>query len=178
VLITGETGTGGTDCTRHTQVRNVPPSFYQRELRLDSSFAYRLGIVWPREGSFHRRFATAQGRFELAHSGTIFLMKSANFPRKLRSHCSECSKSANLNAWRYPRHSHGCSNHRRYEPRFICSDRCGSLPNRSLLQVKRLPDPCAASPGTERDIPMLVEYFARRYAEKAGKQISKIDKIP
>jgi DNA-binding NtrC family response regulator len=28
------------------------------------------------------------------------------------------------------------------------------------------------------DVPMLVEYFVKRYAEKARKQISKIDKLP
>src|SRR5580704_16797920 len=31
-----------------------------------------------------------------------FSMKSANFPRTLRLHCFECSRSANLNEWEVP----------------------------------------------------------------------------
>ena len=33
-------------------------------------------------------------------------MKSASFPRKLRLHCFECSRSASLNEWEVP---HGIS---------------------------------------------------------------------
>jgi len=78
----------------HTQSsQTCHPGFYQRELRFDSSFAYRLGIVWPREGAFTGALQRHQGALNWRIPVRFFLMKSANFPRKLRLHCSECSRA-------------------------------------------------------------------------------------
>jgi len=50
-------------------------------LRLDSSFAYRLGIVWPREGAFTGALQRHQAALNWRIPVRFFLMKSANFPR-------------------------------------------------------------------------------------------------
>src|SRR5262249_2111610 len=77
---------------------------------------------------------------------------------------------------RQPRYIDGRAYHRRDEPGFDGRRRCGSLSRRPLLSAERLPDSCAALKERKDDIPILIEYFVKRYADKAGKRIAKIDK--
>jgi DNA-binding NtrC family response regulator len=73
VLITGETGTGKELIARHTQaLATFRPGVYQRKLCVDSSLLDRVGAVWTRKAPSLARCSVA-GRFELAHTGTIFL---------------------------------------------------------------------------------------------------------
>jgi PAS domain S-box-containing protein len=179
VLITGETGTGkeliaraihkGSQRASHAFVSvncsSIPPSLIASEL-----FGHEKGAF---TGALQRH----QGRFELAHSGTIFLDEIGELPAETQVALLRVLQE------------------RQFErvggTRVISTDvRIIAATNRDLstaiaagafrtdLFYRLNVFPIRVPPLRERkeDIPMLVEYFVRRYAEKAGKQISKIDK--
>jgi len=99
VLVLGETGTGkeliaraihrGSQRSGHAIVSincaATPPSLIASEL-----FGHERGAF---TGALQRRL----GRFELAKGGTIFWMKLANSPWKIKLHCCECCRSESLN---------------------------------------------------------------------------------
>jgi transcriptional regulator with GAF, ATPase, and Fis domain len=179
VLITGETGTGkeliaraihkgsrrATQAFISVNCASIPPSLIVSEL-----FGHEKGAF---TGALQRH----QGRFELAHSGTIFLDEIGELPAETQVALLRVLQE------------------RQFErvggTRVIPTDvRIIAATNRDLsaaiaagafrtdLFYRLNVFPIRVPPLRERkgDIPMLVEYFARRYAEKAGKQISKIDK--
>src|SRR5882672_5197806 len=179
VLITGETGTGKELIARaihkgsqrasqafiSVNCASIPPSLIASEL-----FGHEKGAF---TGALQRH----QGRFELAHTGTIFLDEIGVLPAETQIALLRVLQE------------------RQFErvggTRVIPTDvRIIAATNRDLsaaiaagafrtdLFYRLNVFPIRVPPLRERkgDIPMLVEYFARRYAEKAGKQISKIDK--
>ncbi len=179
VLITGETGTGkeliaraihkgsqrATQAFISVNCASIPPSLIASEL-----FGHEKGAF---TGALQRH----QGRFELAHSGTIFLDEIGELPAETQVALLRVLQE------------------RQFErvggTRVIPTDvRIIAATNRDLsaaiavgafrtdLFYRLNVFPIRVPPLRERkgDIPMLVEYFARRYAEKAGKQISKIGK--
>jgi formate hydrogenlyase transcriptional activator len=179
VLITGETGTGKELIARalhkassrvsHPFVAvncaSIPPSLIASEL-----FGHEKGAF---TGALQRR----QGRFELANSGTIFLDEIGELPAETQIALLRVLQE------------------RQFErvggKRVISTDvRIIAATNRDLAAAiaagtfradlfYRLNDfPIHVPPLRNRreDIPMLVEYFVKRYAEKAGKRITEIDK--
>src|SRR6266850_5047479 len=179
VLITGETGTGKELVARAIHKRSqradqafitvncaaIPPSLIASEL-----FGHEKGAF---TGAMQRR----QGRFELAHSGTIFLDEIGELPAETQIALLRVLQE------------------RQFErvggTRVIPTDvRIITATNRDLsaaiaagafradlfYRLNVLPIHVPPLRNRKEDIPMLVEYFVKRYAEKAGKQISKIDK--
>jgi transcriptional regulator with GAF, ATPase, and Fis domain len=129
------------------------------------------------KGAFTGAVQRRQGRFELAHSGTIFLDEVGDLPLE-----TQVTLLRVLQERQFERVGGN---------RILTTDvRVIAATNRDL--------PAAIAEGTFRsdlfyrlnvfpievpplrkrkqDIPVLVEYFVKRYAEKAGKQIRKIDK--
>src|ERR1700719_3584064 len=178
VLITGETGTGKELIARaihkHSQrsgqafisvnCASIPSSLIASEL-----FAHEKGAF---TGAVQRR----QGRFELAHSGTIFLDEVGDLPAE--------TQIALLRVLQERQFERVGGN------RILPTDvRVIAATNRDLtaaiaagtfradLFYRLNVFPIEVPPLRKRreDIPMLVEYFVKRYAEKAGKQIRKID---
>ena len=178
VLILGETGTGKEliarathKCSRRSgrafisvNCASIPPSLIASEL-----FGHEKGAF---TGALHQR----QGRFEQAHSGTIFLDEIGELPAE--------TQIALLRVLQERQFERVGGN------RVIPTDvRIIAATNRDL--------PAAIAAGTFRadlfyrlnvfpiempslrerkeDIPMLVEHFIKRFAEKMGKQIRKID---
>jgi PAS domain S-box-containing protein len=179
VLITGETGTGKELVARAIHKASqraghpfitvncaaIPPSLIASEL-----FGHEKGAF---TGALQRR----QGRFELAHCGTIFLDEIGELPAETQIALLRVLQE------------------RQFErvggTRVIPSDvRIIAATNRDLaaaiasgifradLFYRLNVFPIHVPPLRQRkeDIPMLVEYFVNRYAEKARKRISKIDR--
>jgi PAS domain S-box-containing protein len=179
VLVTGETGTGKELIARaihkHSQrsgqafisvnCASIPPSLIASEL-----FGHEKGAF---TGAMQRR----QGRFELAHSGTIFLDEVGDLPAE-----AQVTLLRVLQERQFERVGGN---------RILTTDvRVIAATNRDLtaaiaagtfrsdLFYRLNVFPIEVPPLRERkeDIPILVEYFVKRYAEKTGKRIRNIDK--
>ena len=179
VLITGETGTGKELIARaihkasqrasHPFVTvncaSIPPSLIASEL-----FGHEKGAF---TGALQRR----QGRFELANSGTIFLDEIGELPAE--------TQIALLRVLQERQFERVGGN------RVIPTDvRIIAATNRDLAvaiasgafradlfyRLNVFPIHVPPLRNRKEDIPMLVEYFVKRYAGKAGKQINRIDK--
>ncbi|HWE86484.1 MAG TPA: sigma 54-interacting transcriptional regulator [Terracidiphilus sp.] len=178
VLITGETGTGkeliARAIHRHSQrsgqafisvnCASIPTSLIASEL-----FGHEKGAF---TGAVQRR----QGRFELAHSGTIFLDEVGDLPAE-----TQITLLRVLQERQFERV--GGNRILTTDVRVIAAtnrDLSGAIAAgtfRSDLFYRLNVFPIEVPPLRRRkeDIPMLVEYFVQRYAEKAGKQIRRID---
>ena len=129
------------------------------------------------KGAFTGAVKRRQGRFELAHSGTIFLDEVGELPAE--------TQIALLRVLQERQFERVGGN------RVLSTDvRVIAATNRDLraaiasgtfradLFYRLNVFPIDVPPLRKRgeDIPMLIEYFVKCYAEKAGKQICKIDK--
>jgi formate hydrogenlyase transcriptional activator len=179
VMITGETGTGKELIARAIHKRSqrasrafvsvncasIPPSLVASELFGHEKGAF-TGALQPR-----------QGRFELAHSGTIFLDEVGDLPAE-----TQITLLRVLQERQFERVGGN---------RTISTDvRVITATNRDLaaaisagtfrsdLFYRLNVFPLHVPPLRKRkeDIPMLLEYFVRRFAEKMGKHIRRIDK--
>jgi formate hydrogenlyase transcriptional activator len=179
VLISGETGTGKQLIAHAIHKRShraggafvsvncasIPPSLIASEL-----FGHEKGAF---TGALQRR----QGRFELAHGGTIFLDEIGDLPAE--------TQLALLRVLQERTFERVGGN------RVIATDvRIIAATNRDLtaaidsgvfrsdLFYRLNVFPIHVPPLRERkqDIPILIEYFVKRHADKAGKRISKIEK--
>jgi PAS domain S-box-containing protein len=179
VLITGETGTGKELIARAlhkassrvshpfiaVNCASIPPSLIASEL-----FGHEKGAF---TGALQRR----QGRFELANSGTIFLDEIGELPAE--------TQIALLRVLQERQFERVGGN------RVISTDvRIIAATNRDLAaaiaagtfradlfyRLNVFPIHVPPLRNRREDIPMLVEYFVKRYAEKAGKRIIKMDK--
>jgi formate hydrogenlyase transcriptional activator len=179
VLITGETGTGKELIARAIHKGSqradqafitvncaaIPPSLIASEL-----FGHEKGAF---TGAMQRR----QGRFELAHSGTIFLDEIGELPTETQIALLRVIQERQFERV-------GSSQVIPTDVRIIAatnSDLPAAIASgtfRADLFYRLNVFPIDVPPLRQRkeDIPMLVEYFVKRYADKARKQISKIDK--
>jgi transcriptional regulator with GAF, ATPase, and Fis domain len=170
VLITGETGTGKELIARAIHKRS--PRSGQAFISVNcASIPVTLiasELFGHEKGAFTGAMQRRQGRFELAHSGTIFLDEIGELPaethvaflRVLQERQFERVGGKRLLSTDVSRH---CCD----QPRLAVGHRSGNISDRSALPIKRLPIEVPPLRNKE-DIPMLVEYFVRRYAEKAG----------
>jgi PAS domain S-box-containing protein len=179
VLITGETGTGKELIARaiHKGSQRAGQAFVSVNCSAIPSSLIASELFGHEKGAFTGALQRHQGRFELAHSGTIFLDEIGELPAETQIALLRVLQE------------------RQFErvggTRVIPTDvRIIAATNRDLsaaiaagtfrtdLFYRLNVFPIRVPPLRERkeDVPMLVEYFVRRYAEKAGKQISKIDR--
>jgi PAS domain S-box-containing protein len=179
VLITGETGTGKEliahaihkSSTRASQAfisvncASIPSSLIASEL-----FGHEKGAF---TGALQRR----QGRFELAHGGTIFLDEIGELPAE-----TQIALLRVLQERQFERV--GGSRVIPTDVRIIAATNrdlaaaiaSGTFRADLFYRLNVFPIHVPPLRNRKEDIPMLVEYFVKRYAEKARKQISKIDK--
>ena len=178
VLITGETGTGKELIARaiHKHSQRSGQAFIGVNCASIPSSLIASELFGHEKGAFTGAVQRRQGRFELAHSGTIFLDEVGELPAE--------TQIALLRVLQERQFERVGGN------RIISTDvRVIAATNRDLtaaiaagtfradLFYRLNVFPIEVPPLRKRkeDIPMLVEYFVKRYAEKAGKQILKID---
>jgi transcriptional regulator with GAF, ATPase, and Fis domain len=178
VLITGETGTGKELIARavHKHSQRSSQAFISVNCSSIPSSLIASELFGHEKGAFTGAVQRRQGRFEMAHSGTIFLDEVGELPAE--------TQIALLRVLQERQFERVGGN------RTIPTDvRVIAATNRDLtaaiaaatfradLFYRLNVFPIEVPPLRKRreDIPMLVEYFVKRFAEKAGKQISKID---
>src|SRR5712671_5842121 len=178
VLITGETGTGKELIARaiHKHSQRSGQAFISVNCASIPSSLIASELFGHEKGAFTGAVQRRQGRFELAHSGTIFLDEIGELPAE--------TQIALLRVLQERQFERVGGN------RTLTTDvRVISATNRDLtaaiaagtfrsdLFYRLNVFPIEVPPLRKRreDIPMLVEYFVKRYAEKAGKQIRTID---
>src|SRR5229473_1197171 len=179
VLITGETGTGKELIARaiHKGSQRAGRAFITVNCGSIPSSLIASELFGHEKGAFTGALQRRQGRFELAHLGTIFLDEIGELPAE-----TQIALLRVLQERQFERVGGS---------RVISTDvRIIAATNRDLavaiasgtfradLFYRLNVFPIDVPPLRQRkeDIPMLVEYFVKRYADKARKQISKIDK--
>jgi len=179
VLITGETGTGKELIARaiHKGSQRAGQAFISVNCAAIPSSLIASELFGHEKGAFTGALQRHQGRFEMAHSGTIFLDEIGELPAE-----TQIALLRVLQERQFERVGGS---------RVISSDvRIIAATNRDLsaaiaagafradlfYRLNVFPIDVPPLRRRQEDIPMLVEYFVERYAEKAGKQISKIDK--
>lgn len=179
VLITGETGTGKELIARaiHKRSRRAGQAFISVNCASIPTSLIASELFGHEKGAFTGALQQRQGRFELAHSGTIFLDEIGELPAE-----TQVSLLRVLQERQFERVGGN---------RVIPTDvRVITASNRDLsaaiaagtfradLFYRLNVFPIGVPPLRKRkeDIPILLEYFVKRYAEKMGKQIRKIDK--
>jgi PAS domain S-box-containing protein len=178
VLITGETGTGKELIARaiHKHSQRSSHAFISVNCASIPSSLIASELFGHEKGAFTGAVQRRQGRFEMAHSGTIFLDEVGELPAE--------AQIALLRVLQERQFERVGGN------RTISTDvRVIAATNRDLtaaiaagtfradLFYRLNVFPIEMPPLRKRkeDIPMLVEYFVKRYAEKTGKRICKID---
>src|SRR5216684_8251884 len=179
VLITGETGTGKELIARaiHKHSQRSGQAFISVNCASIPSSLIASELFGHEKGAFTGAVQRRQGRFEMAHSGTIFLDEVGELPAE--------TQIALLRVLQERQFERVGGN------RIIPTDvRVIAATNRDLtaaiaagtfradLFYRLNVFPIEVPPLRKRkeDISMLVEYFVKRYAEKTGKQIRKIDR--
>jgi transcriptional regulator with GAF, ATPase, and Fis domain len=176
---TGETGTGKELIARalHKGSERAGQPFITVNCASIPSALIASELFGHEKGAFTGALQRRQGRFELAHSGTIFLDEIGELPHE--------TQTALLRVLQERQFERVGGNH------VLSTDvRVIAATNRDLAaavasgafradlfyRLNVFPVHVPPLRNRKEDIPMLVEYFVKRYTEKAGKQISKIDK--
>jgi transcriptional regulator with GAF, ATPase, and Fis domain len=179
VLITGETGTGKELVARaiHKSSRRAGQPFIAVNCASVPASLIASELFGHEKGAFTGALQRRQGRLELANSGTIFLDEIGELPAE-----TQLALLRVLQERQFERV--GGSRTIPTDVRIIAATnrdlaaKIGSGTFRADLFYRLNVFPIIVPSLRQRkeDIPMLVEYFVKRYAEKAGKQIRKIDK--
>jgi len=179
VLITGETGTGKELIARaiHKSSQRAGQAFITVNCASIPSSLIASELFGHEKGAFTGAVQRRQGRFELAHSGTIFLDEIGELPAE-----TQIALLRVLQERQFERV--GGSHVIPTNVRIIAATNrdlatgivSGTFRTDLFYRLNVFPIHVPPLRNREEDIPMLVEYFVKRYAEKAGKQINKIDK--
>jgi transcriptional regulator with GAF, ATPase, and Fis domain len=179
VLITGETGTGKELFARAIHKRShrsnraivtvncgsIPSSLIASEL-----FGHEKGAF---TGALQQR----QGRFELAHGGTIFLDEIGELPAEIQVTLLRVLQERQFERV-------GGNRLITADVRIIAATNrdlsaaiaAGTFRSDLFYRLNVFPIEIPSLKHRKEDIPMLVEYFAKRFSEKMGKHIRKIDR--
>jgi len=179
VLITGETGTGKELIARaiHKGSRRSGHPFITVNCASIPASLIASELFGHEKGAFTGALQRRQGRFELAHFGTIFLDEIGELPaetqiallRVLQEHEFERVGGTRV----IPADVRVIAATNRDLAAAIAA---GTFRADLFYRLNVFPIHVPPLRNRKEDIPMLVEYFVKRYAEKARKQITNIDK--
>jgi PAS domain S-box-containing protein len=179
VLITGETGTGKELIARaiHKGSQRAGKPFIAVNCASIPSSLIASELFGHEKGSFTGALQRRQGRFELAHSGTIFLDEIGELPAE-----TQIALLRVLQERQFERV--GGSRVIQTDVRIIAATNrdltaavaSGTFRADLFYRLNVFPMEVPPLRNRKEDIPMLVEYFVKRYAAKARKQITKMDK--
>jgi PAS domain S-box-containing protein len=177
VLITGETGTGKELIARaiHKHSQRSGQAFISVNCASIPSSLIASELFGHEKGAFTGAVQRRQGRFELAHSGTIFLDEVGDLPAE-----TQITLLRVLQERQFERV--GGSRVLTTDVRIIAATNrdltaaiaAGTFRSDLFYRLNVFPIEVPPLRKRKEDIPMLVEYFVKRYAEKAGKQIRSI----
>ncbi len=179
VLITGETGTGKELIARaiHKGSQRAGHAFIAVNCASIPSSLIASELFGHEKGSFTGALQRRQGRFELAHSGTIFLDEIGELPAETQIALLRVIQERQFERV-------GGSRVIPTDVRIIAATNLdlpaaiasGTFRADLFYRLNVFPIEVPPLRNRREDIPMLVEYFVKRYAEKARKQITRIDK--
>jgi formate hydrogenlyase transcriptional activator len=180
VLITGETGTGKELIARaiHKGSQRAAQAFITVNCASIPASLIASELFGHEKGAFTGALQRRQGRFELANSGTIFLDEIGELPAEMQIALLRVLQERQFERVGSSRVIHT-------DVRIIAAtnrDLAAAIASgtfRADLFYRLNVFPIQVPPLRDRkeDIPMLVEYFVKRYAQQARKQITKIDKL-
>ena len=179
VLILGETGTGKELIARaiHKQSSRSARAFIRVNCASIPASLIASELFGHEKGAFTGALQRRQGRFELANSGTIFLDEIGELPAE-----TQVALLRVLQERQFERV--GGNQVLSADVRVIAATNrdlnaaiaAGTFRADLYYRLNVFPIEVPSLRQRKADIPMLVEYFVKRYAEKVGKQIRKIDK--
>jgi len=179
VLITGETGTGKELIARaiHRGSHRAGHAFISVNCAAIPSSLIASELFGHEKGAFTGALQRRQGRFELAQSGTIVLDEIGELPAE-----TQLALLRVLQERQFERV--GGSRVIPVDVRVIAATNrdleaaiaAGVFRSDLFYRLNVFPIDVPPLRQRTKDIPMLIEYFVKRHAEKARKKISKIDK--
>jgi PAS domain S-box-containing protein len=179
VLITGETGTGKELIARaiHKASQRAGQAFISVNCAAIPSSLIASELFGHEKGAFTGALQRRQGRFELAHSGTIFLDEIGDLPPETQIALLRVLQERQIERV-------GGTHIIPTDVRIIAATNrdlsaaiaAGNFRADLFYRLNVFPIHVPSLRNRKEDIPMLVEYFVKRYAEQARKQIREIDK--
>jgi DNA-binding NtrC family response regulator len=179
VLISGETGTGKELIARaiHKHSHRSGRAFISVNCASIPSSLIASELFGHEKGAFTGALQCRQGRFELAHSGTIFLDEVGELPVEMQIALLRVLQERQFERV-------GGNQVLSTDVRIIAATNrdltvaitAGAFRADLFYRLNVFPIEVPPLRKRKEDISMLIEYFVKRYAEKIGKQICKIDK--
>ena len=179
VLITGETGTGKELIARaiHKRSKRAGQAFISVNCASIPTSLIASELFGHEKGAFTGALQRRQGRFELAHAGTIFLDEVGELPME-----TQIALLRVLQERQFERV--GGNRVLETDVRVIAATNrdltgaiaAGTFRADLFYRLNVFPIEVPALRQRTDDIPVLVEYFVKRYALKAGKRIKNIKK--